>query len=75
MAATVSRTGTVSHSSTSLPTANLLDGRIDGSARRVILNEAPDRGYHHTEALESRVNPAEAPDAGEGILHSHIDDF
>ncbi len=75
MATTVSRTGTVSQSTTSLPTQNMLDGKIDGSSRRVLLNEAPDRGHLHTEALESRENPDEAPDAGEGILHSHLDDF
>ena len=43
--------------------------------RRPVLIEAPDRGGRITEAPESRLGIAEAPDAGEGSCHSHIDDF
>ena len=37
--------------------------------------EAPDRGEPIAEALERRQSQSEAPDAGEGVLHSHLDDF
>jgi hypothetical protein len=45
------------------------------STRKRIRLEAPDRGEPIGEALETRQTEREAPDAGEGIFHSHVLDF
>jgi hypothetical protein len=46
------------------------------SARKPLHAEAPDRGIRETEAPETQaIHRAEAPDAGEALLHSHLLDF
>jgi hypothetical protein len=50
-------------------------GAIATPTRKLIRHEAPDRGEPIGEALESRQTEREAPDAGEGVFHSHVFDF